>query len=99
MKVKQMTPVVHTDIPTKKILSQKNVFFLIVFLHFHLIDLIRKQTFVGKKFSTVSFTSLNVFLIFHFKHVFRKIGRKVVTEPIFSMDRCFTVQLCLGSPP
>ena len=46
-----------------------------------------------------SFTSLNILLIFHFKHVFREAGRKVLMEPVFSMDRGLAAQLCLGSPP
>ena len=67
-----MTPVVHTDISTKKILPQKG-FLLVNLLHVHLINRIRNRTFF--------------FLIVHFKHVLREVGRKVVTEPVFSMDR------------
>ena len=59
----------------------------------------RKQKFVGKKFFTVSYTSLSVFLIFHFKQVRREEGRKVVIEPVFSVDKDFKTQLCLWTPP
>ena len=73
-----MTPFLHTGIPTKEILSQKKVFFLLICLHLHLIDHVGKQTFVGKNFLH-SFIYLNIFFsIFHFKHVLREVGRKVL---------------------
>ena len=50
---------------------------------------------MGEKFFTVSYTSLSVFLIFHFKQVRREEGRKVVIEPVFSVDKDFKTQLCL----
>ena len=43
----------------------------------------------------VPFSSLDVFLIFHFKHVLRDVGRKYVIDPAFSMDKGFKAQLCL----
>ena len=51
---------------------------------------------MGKKFlhSFIHLT-LNVFLIFDFKHVAREIGRKFVMEHVFWMDRDFKAQLCL----
>ena len=39
------------------------------------------------------------FLIFHFKHVLREVGRKVLMEPVLTMDRGFQAQLYLWSPP
>ena len=39
------------------------------------------------------------FLIFHFKHVLKEISRKVVMEPIFSMNTGFKPQLHLWAPP
>ena len=48
-----------------------------------------------KKISSVSFTSLNIFMIFHFKNVLREVRRKVVIGPMFSMDRGFMAKLCL----
>ena len=48
---------------------------------------------VGKIFSSVSFPSLNVSLIFDSKNVLTEVGRKVVMEPVFSMDRGFKAQL------
>ena len=69
MKVKQKTPVGNTYFPThrdpsKEIFATKNIFFLLTFLHLHLIDHIRKQTFEGKKF--LQFHSLNFEHIFNF---------------------------------
>ena len=58
-----MTPFLHTGIPTKEILSQKKVFFLLICLHLHLIDHVGKQTFVGKNFLH-SFIYLNIFFQF-----------------------------------
>ena len=85
MKVKQMSPMVHREtFPQRKFCHKKRVLFLLICLHLHLIDHIRKQTFVGKELFTVSF---------------REVGRKVVKEPVFSMDRGFTALLCLKSPP
>ena len=39
--------------------------------------------------------TLNVFLIFNFKHVFGEVGRKFVMEHVFRMGRDFKAQLCL----
>ena len=39
------------------------------------------------------------FLIFHFKHVLREVGRKVLMEPVLTMDWGFQAQLYLWSPP
>lgn len=71
----------------------KKVLFLLICLHLHIIDHIRKHTFEGKKFfhSFIHFT--------HFKHVLKEVDRKVVTEPVFISDRGFTIQLCLWAPP
>ena len=41
-----MTPKVYSDILTKEILPPKKVLFLLICLHLHLIDPIRKQKFV-----------------------------------------------------
>ena len=41
---------------------------------------------------------LTFFLIFHFKHVLREVGRKVVMKPKFSMDKGFKTQVCLWAP-
>ena len=49
----------------------------------------------GKNFSSASFTSLNMFLIFHFKHVLTEARRKDVMENVFYMDTGFKAQLCL----
>ena len=51
MKVKQITPVVHTDISQRKFCYKKG-FFLVNLLYLHLIDPTRKETFVGEKFSS-----------------------------------------------
>ena len=59
---KVMTPVVHTH-SHKGNLVTKKVFFLLICLHLHLIDYIRKQTFVGKGF-------LHSFI--HFFELFKK---------------------------
>ena len=69
-------------------------------LQHHLIDHIQKQIFVIKKVF-LQFHSLlsTFFLTFHFKQVLKKVGRKVVMEPVFSMDRVFKAQLCLYAPP
>ena len=78
MKVKEITPAVHTKNFQKEVLSQNCfIFFLSISLHHHLVGYNRKQTFVEKKI-TVSFASLNVFKIFHFKHV----PRVVQTEKL-----------------
>ena len=37
-----------------------------------------------KNFFIVSFTFLNVFLIFHSKNVHREVGRKVVMGPVWT---------------
>ena len=64
------------------------------------IDHIRKQTFVGKKIlQSFIHLTLNVFLIFNFKHVFGEVGRKFVMEHVFRMGRDFKAQLCLWTPP
>ena len=69
-------------------------------LHLHLIDHIQKQTIVIKKVSSQFHSFLSTFfLTFHFKHVLKEVGRKVVMEPVFSMDRGFKAQLCLYAPP
>ena len=69
------------------------VFFLLICLHFHIIDHIRKQTFEGKRF-------LHSFIHFiYFKHAFKEVDRKVAMESVFSMSRDFKAQLCLWTPP
>ena len=92
-----MTPVVDTGICRKETFSQKKVFFLLISLHLHLIDHIRKLTIVGKKFPYcfIHLSQRFFYLIFHFKHVLREVGRKLVVEPVFSMDRGFKAQLSL----
>ena len=52
-----------------------------------------------KNFFSLIHLTLNVFLIFDFKHVVRDVGRKFVMEHIFCMDRHFKAQLCLWAPP
>ena len=52
-----------------------------------------------KNFFSFIHLSLNVFLIFDFKHVVRDVGRKFVMEHVFCMDRDFKAQLCLWAPP
>ena len=85
MKVKQMSPMVHREtFPQRKFCHKKKGFVLVNLFTPSLIDHMRKQTFVGKEFFTVSF---------------REVGRKVVKEPVFSMGRGFTALLCLKSPP
>ena len=42
--------------------------------------------------------TLNMLLIFDFKHVVREVGRKFVMEHVFCMDRDFKAQLCLWAP-
>ena len=65
---------------------------MLICLHLHLIDHIGKQTFVGKKiFFAVSFTSLNVFLIIHFKHVLTVVDKKVMK--CVSYTKCLVVSL------
>ena len=87
-----MTGAVHTDICYKEILWQKKVFFWLICLRFHLIDHIGKQTIWEKFFFSFNYFSERV-LIFHFKDVFRKANRKVVMEPIFSVERGFEAKL------
>ena len=82
---------------SKEIFVAKNIFFLLICLHLHLIDRIREQTFVS--FSCFILLTLNVFLIFDFKHVVRDVGRTFVMEHVFCMDRYFKAQLCLWAPP
>ena len=51
--------------PEKKFFVTKNIFFSLISLHFHLIDHIRKQTFVGKKIPS-QFHSINFERVFNF---------------------------------
>ena len=70
-----MTPVIHTHIPKKEVLSQKrfaNLFTL------HLIDHMGKQTSLKKNFFHSFIYFERFFLSFHFKHVLTEVGRKVV---------------------
>ena len=62
-KVKQMTSVgnaciSYTQTSPKEVFVTKNVLFLLICLHFHLIDQIRKPKFVGEGISSVSLTWL-----------------------------------------
>ena len=60
-----MTCVMLAEISTKEIFSRIFSIFLLICLHLHLIDHIKKQTSDGKEiFFTVSFTSLNIFFKF-----------------------------------
>ena len=52
--------------PSKEIFVTKNVLFLLICLHLHLIDHIGKQTFVEKNFFSFIHLTLNIFLIFDF---------------------------------
>ena len=73
-----MTPVVHTDIPAKEICHKKG--FLLVNLFTSSFNWLHREVDIcGKKFSS-QFHSLlwTFFKIFHFKHVRREVGRKVV---------------------
>ena len=54
----------YTDIHSKEIFVTKNVFFLLICLHLHLIDNIKKQTFVVKKsLHSFIYLTLNMFFI------------------------------------
>ena len=90
-----MTPVVCIAFPQKNFF-QKKIVILLICLHLHFNDHIRKQTFVGKNIlhSFIHFFRRFFFLIFHFKHVLAEVG-KVVMEPVFSMERDIKAQLCL----
>ena len=60
-----MTCVMLAEISTKEIFSRIFSIFLLICLHLHLIDHIKKQTADGKEiFFTVLFTSLNIFFKF-----------------------------------
>ena len=70
MEVKQMTPVgnaymSYTQAFSLKKFVTKIFFFFLICLHLHLIDHIRKQTFVGKKISA-QFHSLNFERVINF---------------------------------
>ena len=62
---------------------------------FLLICLEHHSDICGKIFSFSFIHFFERFLIFHFKHVLKEVGRKVVTEPVFRMDSIASAEVCL----